>query len=704
MFRSDQYGLVARSGHHYGTPIELKNVNVSCDVTHLVSNVKTTFIYQNQFEEPVEAEFVFPLDCVSVYAFEARVQDRTVVAKCRPKAEARQTYSEAVQKGHTAILAEQDEHCEDIFQMRIGNIPTKETVTVILKYAGHLDSQNVEDDSTCRSEAIFTLPSVINPRYSPGGNLLDSAIKSEFEVLERCYSTNPSKYEFSFEADLFMPVDVVSVSSEKDTYKVDFNSSGHKCVKVKMTSSFEPNHDLQMVIKMKEKLDSFAVCEPGISSLPGILSMNCLMAEFVPDFSKVSTEQESRTEIHFVVDRSGSMDGSNIENASESLLLLLKSLPVGCRFQIIGFGNSYSKLFPEPVDYTEETLKQAIEYQRNLRADMGGTEVLPALKAAYSSLPTGEGWFKQIIFLTDGDVTNADEEKEIREMEAINPADVSRLSLYLIRNKDARCSKVDETVNGSDGKLIRSQNRLLDCYCEHFEVVGLVASNVGRARLFAIGIGEGASTYLVSGVARAGRGVATFIRQNSQMRGAVMRILGMALQPRASSVQIEWKLHETSVGGQDTPLDVITVPSVLPPAFTGHRIKAFGFVKNVDIAKIKGEVNLTCVVFDQSQSFSIQIPSSVQNRLPADAADAPLHRLAGKCQVNELCERYKGLLMSKDEGDQNPEALQLRSQIEQLSCALNIASPYTALVGVDVKQQEPILVRPDPPCPAMECF
>ncbi|CAL8072804.1 unnamed protein product [Calicophoron daubneyi] len=635
MFRSDQYGLVARSGHHYGTPIELKNVNVSCDVTHLVSNVKTTFIYQNQFEEPVEAEFVFPLDCVSVYAFEARVQDRTVVAKCRPKAEARQTYSEAVQKGHTAILAEQDEHCEDIFQMRIGNIPTKETVTVILKYAGHLDSQNVEDDSTCRSEAIFTLPSVINPRYSPG----DSAIKSEFEVLERCYSTNPSKYEFSFEADLFMPVDVVSVSSEKDTYKVDFNSSGHNCVKVKMTSSFEPNHDLQMVIKMKEKLDSFAVCEPGISSLPGILSMNCLMAEFVPDFSKVSTEQESRTEIHFVVDRSGSMDGSNIENASESLLLLLKSLPVGCRFQIIGFGNSYSKLFPEPVDYTEETLKQAIEYQRNLRADMGGTEVLPALKAAYSSLPTGEGWFKQIIFLTDGDVTNAD------------------------------------------------------------EVVGLVASNVGRARLFAIGIGEGASTYLVSGVARAGRGVATFIRQNSQMRGAVMRILGMALQPRASSVQIEWKLHETNVGGQETPLDVITVPSVLPPAFTGHWIKAFGFVKNVDIAKIKGEVNLTCVVFDQSQSFSIQIPSSVQNRLPADAADAPLHRLAGKCQMNELCERYKGLLMSKDEGDQNPEALQLRSQIEQLSCALNIASPYTALVGVDVKQQEPILVRPDPPCP-----
>ncbi|CAL8100748.1 unnamed protein product [Calicophoron daubneyi] len=233
---------------------------------------------------------------------------------------------------------------------------------------------------------------------------------------------------------------------------------------------------------------------------------------------------------------------------------------------------------------------------------------------------------------------------------------------------------------------------------------GLVASNVGRARLFAIGIGEGASTYLVSGVARAGRGVATFIRQNSQMRGAVMRILGMALQPRASSVQIEWKLHETSVGGQETPLDVITVPSVLPPAFTGHWIKAFGFVKNVDIAKIKGEVNLTCVVFDQSQSFSIQIPSSVQNRLAADPADAPLHRLAGKCQMNELCERYKGLLMSKDERDKNPEALQLRSQIEQLSCALNIASPYTALVGVDAKQQEPILVRPDPPCPAMECF
>ncbi|VDP87812.1 unnamed protein product [Echinostoma caproni] len=45
------------------------------------------------------------------------------------------------------------------------------------------------------------------------------------------------------------------------------------------------------------------------------------------------------------------------------------------------------------------------------------------------------------------------------------------------------------------------------------KVIGLVRSNVNQARVFPIGIGCGASTYLINGIARAGRGVATFIRE-----------------------------------------------------------------------------------------------------------------------------------------------------------------------------------------------
>ena len=43
----------------------------------------------------------------------------------------------------------------------------------------------------------------------------------------------------------------------------------------------------------------------------------------------------------FIVDRSGSMSGSKMETTKEALLLFLKSLPTGSRFEIINFGTEF---------------------------------------------------------------------------------------------------------------------------------------------------------------------------------------------------------------------------------------------------------------------------------------------------------------------------------------------------------------------------
>lgn len=41
------------------------------------------------------------------------------------------------------------------------------------------------------------------------------------------------------------------------------------------------------------------------------------------------------------------MSGDRIQKAAQALLLFLKSIPVGCRFQVIGFGSTFATLFPE---------------------------------------------------------------------------------------------------------------------------------------------------------------------------------------------------------------------------------------------------------------------------------------------------------------------------------------------------------------------
>lgn len=80
------------------------------------------------------------------------------------------TYEEAVSTGHMAFMAEQDIHCEDIFQMKLGAIPSHTKVIIRLKYVGLLDAENEVVDGKKQSVARFTLPTVLNPRYQPSGD------------------------------------------------------------------------------------------------------------------------------------------------------------------------------------------------------------------------------------------------------------------------------------------------------------------------------------------------------------------------------------------------------------------------------------------------------------------------------------------------------------------------------------------------------
>lgn len=597
----------------YGEAIPLKDVKISCDIANLSSNVEALFTYTNTLHHATEAKFVFPMNDVAVYNFEAKIDDRVIVAECRPRTEAKTTYEEAKAKGHTAFIMEQDEKCEDIFRMSIGHIPVNGTVFVTVRYVGQLAVDASCADGTNSSRALFTLPSVINPRYAPA----DTTVHREFESFDG-FIWNSTSYTIAFEATLLMPEPIVSVTSERDKYTVTVESEDPRHAKVVLASGFKPDHDLQMVIELANPLNSFAAIEPSANDQFSPHLRHCIMAQFMPDLSAVAGEQEQRTELIFVVDRSGSMQGESIRRASESLLLLLKSLPPGCRFQIIGFGSTHAALFPEAMEYNEETLARGLQYQEAMDADMGGTEVLPALKTAYDSPLSGVGWYRQIIFLTDGDVTNAD------------------------------------------------------------EVVGLVQSNIHKARLFSIGIGHGASTYLVSSVARAGRGLATFIRDESQLRGAVMKVLKSALEPRALPTKLHWNLQLKGADCKLTTPEIVAVPTTPPAIFSGCFSTMFAFF-NGEPTELTGDLELSFDVMGDQHTVRIPISVAAGTRLLPCHKNSPLHRLAAKCLLNQLGDQLKGLQMTEG----NKEQDSIRKQIEQVSCMFNVVCPLTSFIGVD---------------------
>jgi len=54
----------------------------------------------------------------------------------------------------------------------------------------------------------------------------------------------------------------------------------------------------------------------------------------------------AKSEFIFVLDRSGSMGtGNRIEKAKESLIIFLKSLPVGSYYNIYSFGTSFKSMY-----------------------------------------------------------------------------------------------------------------------------------------------------------------------------------------------------------------------------------------------------------------------------------------------------------------------------------------------------------------------
>jgi len=110
-------------------------------------------------------------------------------------------------------------------------------------------------------------------------------------------------------------------------------------------------------------------------------------------------------EFYFVLDRSGSMDGTPIKVAVEALKLFLKSLPIGSKFNVYSFGSEFKTIFSNSADYTEKNITKALEKIKNFTADYGGTEIFKPLESIFKS-KSKTSLKKHVYLLTDGSIDN----------------------------------------------------------------------------------------------------------------------------------------------------------------------------------------------------------------------------------------------------------------------------------------------------------
>jgi hypothetical protein len=440
--------------------VPLAGVSVAAEIANLCARVTVTQRYVNRESNPIEATYLFPLDeGAAVCGFEAVIDGTLVVGEVKDRESAFEAYDEAIGRGDSAFLL--DEEHADVFQANVGNLPPGTEALLRLTYVTEL----TVDDGALR----FTIPTTVSPRYAPAHDRtgVGRAASDTFNP--------PRTWTVPYGLDLSIRVmttgTIARIESLSHPIAVRIDETG---ATVSLSQDAAPL-DRDFVLSIESA--SLNVPQAWIEAAPGggDAGENAVAIAFVPRFPTT----DAPSEIVFIVDRSGSMEGTSIAEVRNALQLCLRSLTPGCAFNIVSFGNTFAPLFPQSRAYDDTSLNAASAHVRDMRADMGGTEIEPALRFVLDQ-PRHGGMPRQIVLLTDGEVTNAD------------------------------------------------------------DVLALGRRHAADTRIFAFAIGAGASHHLVKGLARVGGGASEHIFPGERIEPKVMRLFGRLLSPALTDVRVTW--------------------------------------------------------------------------------------------------------------------------------------------------------------------
>jgi hypothetical protein len=159
----------------------------------------------------------------------------------------------------------------------------------------------------------------------------------------------------------------------------------------------------------------------------------------------------SLQEFIFVVDCSGSMVGPRIDSARECLFYFLRSLPSNSLFNIFCFGSSFESVFESSVCYNDQHLREAVAYAEKMKADLGGTNLLPVLQKIFGR---NSHCFGQLFIISDGEISNTDQVLKVCRSNSVK----NRISsLGVGRGADAGLiNGLAESTNGSSAFVYES--------------------------------------------------------------------------------------------------------------------------------------------------------------------------------------------------------------------------------------------------------
>jgi Ca-activated chloride channel family protein len=356
-------------------------------ITGLVARVTLEQTFHNDTGEWVEGEYLFPLpDEAAVNRLRLIVGERVILGEIKEREEARRSYEQAAASGRKASLVEQRR--PNLFSNRVANIAPGEVVTVELSY---IQRVNYRD-----GQFSLRFPMTVTPRYSPAGHTGAAGVW-QFQHPTPATTADPiHPIALTAEINLGLPLaDVVApyhrlaMTREREVYQLALADGATPM-------------DRDFLLTWRPR----AGAEPQAALFHERVGAEEFALLMVLPPEPGTAPQALPRELVFVIDTSGSMGGTPIQQARASLAFGLRQLRPGDRFNIIEFNSRARRLFPQAVVASSHNLARAAEFVRHLDAG-GGTEMRGALELALPlPAPDSEGFLRQVVFITDGAVGN----------------------------------------------------------------------------------------------------------------------------------------------------------------------------------------------------------------------------------------------------------------------------------------------------------
>jgi Ca-activated chloride channel homolog len=446
--------LAGKDGKPVPAPVLGSTVEVT--VTGIIARARVTQVFTNPSQEWLEGIYIFPLPTDgAVDTLRMQVGDHMIQGIIQEKNAARRTYEAAKQQGVKASLIEQQR--PDVFTTAVANIGPGETVEVAIEL-----QQVVQWD---RDRFRLRFPMVVVPPEKAAG-------RAGLRLPPVRRRSAPRINPFAFHADLNPGFPLARVESPSHA------------VTVAKGKSFRYAVDLK---KGVEPADSDLVLEwaPAVGREPrGVFYSEevdgeryDLLMVMPPDAPEAATSRLPR-ETTLIIDTSGSMNGTSIDQARRALLLALDKLQPTDWLNVIRFSDNATSVFPESVPASRDAVEKARRFVSGLQAN-GGTTMLPALQVAFRKLSPA-GLVPQVIFATDGQLDD----------------------------------------QGS--------------------VVQFLRANLGGRRLFPVAIGVAPNAQLLRQLAALGSGSFTQIVDSTQVGTAMASLFAQLDAPMLQGIEVQW--------------------------------------------------------------------------------------------------------------------------------------------------------------------